>query len=93
MSDSNQYQSMSLKKFVDNVAMRSSLPGGGSVSAVVASLGSALACMGSLLTYGNRAYEKLDEEIRSVLPSFYDTYQELIDLCDQDGNAFTSYLV
>ncbi len=83
---------MALKEFVDNVAMRTSLPGGGSVSAVVASLGSALACMGGLLTYGNKKFEKLDAEIRPLLPKFYDSYHELIALCDRDGEAFQSYM-
>lgn len=86
------YQSMPLKEFVDNVAMRTSLPGGGSVSAVVASMGSALACMSGQLTYGNKKFEKFDVEIRELLPKFYDAYKELIDLCDQDGKAFTSYI-
>ena len=84
---------MSLKSFVDCVGARSSLPGGGSVSALVASLGSALACMSALLTYGNRKFEDFDANIREVLPSFYDTYQELADLVDQDSEAFNSYMV
>ena len=88
-----QYQKMSLKSFVDCVGARTSLPGGGSVSALVASLGSALACMSALLTYGNRKFEDLDANIREVLPSFYDVYQELVDLVDQDSNAFNSYMV
>ena len=91
-SSEETYCRMSLKKFVDNVATRSSLPGGGSVSAVVASLGSALACMGGLLTYGNKKFEKLDTEIRALVPKFYNAYHELIELCDQDGMAFTSYV-
>lgn len=91
-NNENEYRHMSLKQFVDIVAARTSLPGGGSVSALVASLGSALACMGSQLTFGNRKFESLDAQIRSVLPQFYNTYKELLDLCDQDAKSFNTYM-
>lgn len=84
---------MTIKNFIDLVGARSSLPGGGCVSALVASLGSSLACMASYLTYGNRKFEKFDSEIRQVLPPFYDTYNELMKLIDQDAIAFNSYVV
>jgi formiminotetrahydrofolate cyclodeaminase len=66
---------------------------GGSVSALCASLGSALACMSALLTYGNKKFEALDDQIREVLPRLYDSYQELVNLVDEDAKAFTSYVV
>ena len=89
----NKYQNMSLRGFVDALAARTSIPGGGCVAALVASIGSSLGCMGGLLTYGNRKYEKFDAQIREILPSLYDGYQELLKLVDQDANAFNSYLV
>lgn len=91
-NNETKYQTMQLKNFIDIVAARTSLPGGGSVSALVSSLGSALACMGSLLTYGNKKYESLDSQIRPVLPNFYNTYQELCELCDQDAKSFNAYM-
>ena len=92
-SGQSEYKHMSLQAFVDVVAARTSLPGGGSVSALVASLGSALACMGTQLTYGNKKFEALDAQIRSVLPQFYASYRELLDLCDQDAKSFNAYMV
>ena len=68
---------MSLKSFVDSVQARSAIPGGGCVAALVASLGSALACMSAQLTYGNRKFEKLDAQIKEVLPVFYDKYHQM----------------
>jgi formiminotetrahydrofolate cyclodeaminase len=65
---------MSLKSFVDSVQARTAIPGGGCVAALVASLGSALACMSAQLTYGNRKFEKLDSQIKEVLPVFYEKY-------------------
>ena len=66
--DSDKYQKMSLKSFINSVQARSAIPGGGCVAALVASLGSALACMSAQLTYGNRKFEKLDAQIKKILP-------------------------
>lgn len=83
---------MSVKSFIDAVGARSSIPGGGCVAALNASLGSALACMVANLTYGNRKFEALDKQIREVLPAFYDAYNELALLIDQDAAAFNSFV-
>jgi formiminotetrahydrofolate cyclodeaminase len=83
---------MSVKSFIDSVGARSSIPGGGCVSALTASLGSSLACMVANLTYGNRKFESVDKQIRQVLPAFYDSYNELMLLIDQDAAAFNSYV-
>lgn len=91
-SDDEKYQNMSLKHFTHLVGGRSSLPGGGCVAALVGALGSSLACMSAYLTYGNRKFEKLDSQIRQVLPSFYDSYHELLKLVDQDAIAFNLYV-
>lgn len=78
--DGDKYQTMSLKSFVDSVQARSAIPGGGCVAALVASLGSALACMSAQLTYGNRKFEKLDAQIKEVLPVFYDKYHKCLQI-------------
>jgi len=85
------YLDGSVRKFVRAVGSRATLPGGGCVSALVASLGAALATMCSLVTYGYRRFEKVDKQIREVLPHLYDAYNELAYLIDQDALAFTQY--
>lgn len=88
----NKYLKMSIENFVGMCGARTSIPGGGCVSALVASLGSSLACMVSFLTYGNRKFEKFDAQIRDVLPHFYNSYNDLMKLIDQDALAFESYV-
>ncbi len=92
-SDEEKYQSMSIRGFTNLIAARSSLPGGGCVAALVASLGSALANMVAYLTYGNRKFEKLDAQIRQVLPPLHAAYNELQQLIDQDALSFNAYVV
>jgi formiminotetrahydrofolate cyclodeaminase len=92
-NDERKYQTMSIKSFVNSVGARSAIPGGGCVAALVASLGSALACMSSLLTYGNKKFEKLDAQIRELLPPFYEAHTQLVEMVDQDAKAFDSYVV
>lgn len=91
-TDEKKYQSMSLNAFADLVGNRSSLPGGGCVAALVSSLGSALGCMCAQLTYGNKKFEKLDSQIRELLPVLYDGYIDLIRYVDEDAKAFNAYV-
>lgn len=92
INEDEKYQNLSLKDFTNLVGARSSLPGGGCVSALVGALGSSLSCMCALLTFGNRKFEMLDPHIRQVLPSFFNTYHELLKLVDQDAVAFNSFV-
>jgi glutamate formiminotransferase/formiminotetrahydrofolate cyclodeaminase len=86
-------KNLSLSEFVASVGARTVAPGGGCVAALVASLGSSLTCMTSLLSYGNRKFEKVDSQIRRIIPPLYKAYHELVDLIDQDAAAFNSYVV
>ena len=60
---------MRLKDFVEEVASRSSAPGGGSVSALLVAMGAGLGAMVGKLTYGVRKFEvggRTDEEKHSA---------------------------
>ncbi len=87
------FLNMSVYNFIKAVGSRTVTPGGGCVAALVASLGSSLVCMASLLSYGNRKFESSDAQVRHVLPSLYNTYNNLAQMVDQDANAFDSYMV
>merc|ERR1712004_725876 len=85
--------SSTLKQFINDVSARSSAPGGGSVSAVVASMGSGLAAMVGQLTYGKRQWESLDAEMRRLIPIFDKASKEMINFVDADTNAFNDYML
>jgi glutamate formiminotransferase / formiminotetrahydrofolate cyclodeaminase len=84
--------SLTVRKFVEAVAARTSAPGGGSVSALLASLGSALGTMVAQLTYGVRKFENVDENMRQIIPPLYEATNKLIPMIDADTNAFNDYM-
>ncbi len=84
--------SMTVRNFIEEIAARTSAPGGGSASAAIAAIGSGLACMVAQLTYGVRKFEHLDSEMRKIIPPLHKITQELIPMIDADTNAFNDYM-
>ena len=82
----------SVRDFVAAVGARTSAPGGGSVSALLASLGAALGAMVGWLTYGRRHYQHLEPVIRANLPTLVDVQEELLRAIDRDTAAFEDYM-
>ncbi len=83
---------LSVRGFVEEVASRSSAPGGGSVSALLAALGTGLGSMVGKLTFGVRKFEDLDARMRKVIPPLHTLSKDLIPMIDADTNAFTEYM-
>lgn len=83
---------MTVREFVEEVGARSSAPGGGSVSALIGSLGAALGVMVGWLTYGRRKYEHLDDRMRTVIPPLVNIQEELLKAIDRDTDAFNDYM-
>lgn len=83
---------MSLRGFIEEVASRSSAPGGGSVSAVLAALGTGLGTMVANLTFGVRKFEDLDAKMRELIPPLHQTTRALIPMIDADTDAFAEYM-
>ncbi len=83
---------MSLRRFIEEVASRSSAPGGGSVSAQLAAVGIGLGAMVAKLTYGVRKFEAVDAEMRAIIPPLHAITKQLIPLIDADTDAFADYM-
>ena len=84
--------SMTVRKFIEEVAARTSAPGGGSVAAAMAAMGAGLGAMGAKLTYGVRKFENVDSHMRKAIPVLHDLAQKLIPLIDADTSAFSEYM-
>jgi len=85
--------SLTVRNFVELVGARTSAPGGGSVSALIASMGAALGTMVGWMTFGNKKFEHLDSTMRKLIGPLHDKMKELIPLIDADTNAFNDYML
>jgi glutamate formiminotransferase / formiminotetrahydrofolate cyclodeaminase len=81
-----------VRGFVKAVSARTAAPGGGSVSALMASLGAALGAMVGWLTYGRRKYDHLDARMRAALPPLAQVQEELLRSVDADTDAFADFM-
>jgi glutamate formiminotransferase/formiminotetrahydrofolate cyclodeaminase len=81
-----------VREFVEAVGARTSAPGGGSVAALMGSMGAALGAMVGWLTYGRRKYEHLDGAMRTHLPPLVEVQEALLKAVDADTDAFADYM-
>jgi len=81
-----------VRTFIEEVASRSSAPGGGSVSAVLAALGVGLASMVAKLTHGVRKFESVQADMENVIPALHHTVGQLIPMIDADTSAFNEFM-
>jgi len=80
--------SMTASRFVDEVSTESPAPGGGSVAALMGSLGAALATMVANLTVGKAGYEKVWEELAGMAERGQVIKDRLARAVDEDTDAF-----
>ena len=81
-----------VRGFIEQIAARTSAPGGGSAAAAVGGIGAALGMMVAQLTYGVRKFEHLDSQMRKIIPPLNSAVQGLIPSIDADTNAFNDYM-
>ncbi|MEG1254706.1 cyclodeaminase/cyclohydrolase family protein [Clostridium sp.] len=85
-----------VRAFVDELASNSPAPGGGSVAALCASLGSALSSMVFNLTVGKKAYEVLSNEEKELVDKYLiisgNQKDEFLNLMNEDTEAFNGVM-
>jgi len=80
--------SMTAARFVDEVSTESPAPGGGSVAALMGSLGAALATMVANLTVGKKGYEGAWRELAAMAERGQTLKDRLARAVDEDTDAF-----
>ena len=90
--EGNPLVSMSLNNFIDEVSTDSPAPGGGSVAAVMGSLGSALISMVASLTHSNKGMEAYKSEMDEVGVKAQELKDRLAILVDEDTRAFDAVM-
>ncbi len=83
---------LTVRGFIEEVASRSSAPGGGSASAAIAAMGAGLGSMAAKLTLGVRKFEDLDAKMRKLAQPLHNAAKDLIPMIDADTDAFNDYV-
>lgn len=83
---------MVLSDFIDLAASKSHTPGGGNVSAVVATLAASMVAMVGNLTVSNKKYAEVHEKAQAQVDALMATINKLKDLTYKDMEAFDQYM-
>ncbi len=82
----------SIQQFLDDLASKSSTPGGGSATAVFGAMAAALVSMVANLTIGKENYESVETKMKELLEQSEDIRQRLIDLIQADIAVFNQVM-
>ncbi len=78
----------SCTEFLDMLASRAPVPGGGGASALAGALGMALGSMVGNLTWNKKKYENVQDDIQRILGRANVLQQELLVLVEKDAEVF-----
>ncbi|MFH1681184.1 MAG: glutamate formimidoyltransferase, partial [Candidatus Eisenbacteria bacterium] len=84
--------SKTIVDFADEVSTESPAPGGGSVAALVGSLGAALAAMVANLTVGKKGFEDAWDEMSGLAAKGQELKDFFLRAIDEDTRAFTAVM-
>ncbi len=82
----------SLNEYLEIAASSAPTPGGGSVSAIVATNAAAMVCMVANLTIGKKAYLEYEDQAKDIAAKGYALIDQLKDLTAKDMAAFASFV-
>ena len=88
----NKLVDLSISKFVDEVSMDSPAPGGGSVSAVAASMGASLVSMVANLSHDKKEFSTNKKNINKIALCAQELKKDFINLVDEDTKAFNNLM-
>lgn len=75
-------------EFVDVLASKEAVPGGGGAAALVGSIGMALGSMVCNLTIGKKKYAEYEYTIKDILLKANKIEKDLLDMIDKDAECF-----
>lgn len=77
-----------VRAFIDALASKAAVPGGGGASALAAALGAALGTMVGNLTVGKKKYADVESDVLALMDECEAVRNELLKLVDEDAVAF-----
>ncbi len=85
------YLDQPLRSFLEDTASKTPTPGGGSVAALVGSLGAALLCMVGNFTLGKPKFERVERDIREILKEADKFKGKFSGLIQKDIEAYARF--
>jgi formiminotetrahydrofolate cyclodeaminase len=82
----------SITVFLNELASKTSTPGGGSAAAIMGAMGAALVSMVCNLTIGKKNYAEVEEELKSVLARAEAVRERLMDIIQADVEVFNQVM-
>lgn len=79
---------MTIQTFLDELASKSSTPGGGGAAAVSGAMGAALISMVANFTIGKKGYEDVEEDSKEILAKSEQLRSDLTDAIKDDVDVF-----
>lgn len=79
---------MPIQQFLDELAGKTSTPGGGGAAAVSGAMGAALISMVANFTIGKKGYEAVDEDAKAILAKSEELRAKLTDAIKDDVDVF-----
>ena len=92
LANTSPLASMSIRDFVDELSSDSPAPGGGSVSALAASMGAALAAMVAVLSHTKKGFESKHDQLDTIATRAQTLKDQLLGAVDADTAAFERLL-
>lgn len=83
-----EYSALKCTEFVEVLASKAPVPGGGGASALVGAVGTALCNMVGSLTVGKKKYAAVEEEIKGLMEQATALQNRLLSLIEKDAEAF-----
>ena len=82
------FTEMKCEDFVEVLASKEPVPGGGGASALAGAIGMALGHMVGSLTVGKKKYADVEEEIKALMLRAEDLQKKLLSLVEEDAKVF-----
>ena len=85
-----EYTRLESREFIEKVASKDPVPGGGSVAGLVGALGAALGNMVASLTVGKKKYADVEDEMQEMITEIREIQAHLLELVEKDIEVFDS---
>ena len=86
------FMQKSCAEFLEKLAAKDAVPGGGGAAALVGALAAALTSMVCNLTLGKKKYQQVEVEVQEILQAATEVRQELTALVQADADAFAALI-